>query len=86
MRGFSANELPGREGVMYTIREKGTGTPVLLMSEMERYYDRGNGTLQLWGNAVYKPSKFPRTLWIRLSSTSLKHGATMAMSARRIRL
>lgn len=25
--GFSAYELPGREGVMYTIREKGTGTP-----------------------------------------------------------
>ena len=57
--GFSANELPGREGVMYTIREKGTGTPVLLMSEMERYYDRGNGTLQLWGNAVYKTIKIP---------------------------
>ena len=29
------------------------------MSEMERYYDRGNGTLQLWGNAVYKTIKIP---------------------------
>ena len=57
--GFVGEELPGREGVMYTIREKGTGTPVLLMSEMERYYDRGNGTLQLWGNAVYKTIKIP---------------------------
>ena len=57
--GFVGEELPGREGAMYVIREKGTGTPVLLMSEMERYYDRGNGTLQLWGNAVYKTIKIP---------------------------
>lgn len=57
--GFSAYELPGREGVMYTIREKGTGTPVLLMSDMERYYERSNGVMALWGNAVYKTIKIP---------------------------
>ena len=57
--GFSAYELPGREGVMYTIREKGTGTPVLLMSEMERYYERSDGVMALWGNAVYRTIKIP---------------------------
>ena len=57
--GFSANELPGREGVMYTIREKGTGTPVLLMSEMVRYHERSDGIIELWGNAVYKTIKIP---------------------------
>ncbi|MDG0895564.1 hypothetical protein P6U21_30855, partial [Bacillus paranthracis] len=32
--GFVGEELPGREGAMYVIREKGTGTPVLAMSDM----------------------------------------------------
>lgn len=33
--GFVGEELPGREGAMYVIREKGTGTPVLAMSDMK---------------------------------------------------
>ena len=36
-QGFVGTDIPGVEGMMYVIREKGTGSPVLVMSEMKRY-------------------------------------------------
>ena len=57
--GFSANELPGREGVMYTIREKGTGTPVLAMSDMKSYYEGPDGVTRLEGGTLYRAIKIP---------------------------
>ena len=36
-QGFVGTDIPGAEGMMYVIREKGTGSPVLVMSEMKRY-------------------------------------------------
>ena len=57
--GFSAYELPGREGVMYTIREKGTGTPVLAMSDMKSYYESPDGVTRLEGGTLYRTIKIP---------------------------
>ena len=36
-QGFVGTDIPGAEGMMYVIREKGTGSPVLVMSEMKHY-------------------------------------------------
>ena len=36
-QGFVGTDIPGVEGMMYVIREKGTGSPVLVMSEMKHY-------------------------------------------------
>ena len=57
--GFVGEELPGREGVMYVIREKGTGTPVLAMSDMKRYYEGPDGVTRLEGGTLYRTIKIP---------------------------
>ena len=57
--GFVGEELPGREGVMYVIREKGTGTPVLAMSDMKSYYEGPDGVTRLEGGTLYRTIKLP---------------------------
>ena len=57
--GFVGEELPGREGVMYVIREKGTGTPVLAMSDMKSYYESPDGVTRLEGGTLYRTIKIP---------------------------
>ena len=57
--GFVGEELPGREGAMYVIREKGTGTPVLLMSDMKSYYESPDGVTRLEGGTLYRTIKIP---------------------------
>nr|WP_298699277.1 hypothetical protein [uncultured Rothia sp.] len=57
--GFVGEELPGREGAMYVIREKGTGTPVLAMSDMKSYYEGPDGVTRLEGGTLYRTIKIP---------------------------
>ena len=57
--GFVGEELPGREGAMYVIREKGTGTPVLAMSDMKSYYEGPDGVTRLEGGTLYRAIKIP---------------------------
>ena len=57
--GFVGEELPGREGAMYVIREKGTGTPVLAMSDMKSYYESPDGVTRLEGGTLYRTIKLP---------------------------
>ena len=57
--GFVGEELPGREGAMYVIREKGTGTPVLAMSDMKSYYESPDGVTRLEGGTLYRTIKIP---------------------------
>ena len=57
--GFLGEELPGREGAMYVIREKGTGTPVLAMSDMKSYYESPDGVTRLEGGTLYRTIKIP---------------------------
>ena len=57
--GFVGEELPGREGAMYVIREKGTGTPVLAMSDMGSYYESPDGVTRLEGGTLYRTIKIP---------------------------
>ena len=57
--GFVGEELPGREGAMYVIREKGTGTPVLAMSDMKSYYEGPDGVTRLEGGTLYRTIKLP---------------------------
>ena len=57
--GFVGEELPGREGAMYVIREKGTGTPVLAMSDMKSYYEDPDGVTRLEGGTLYRTIKIP---------------------------
>ena len=57
--GFVGEELPGREGAMYVIREKGTGTPVLTMSDMKSYYEGPDGVTRLEGGTLYRTIKLP---------------------------
>ncbi|WP_315260151.1 S-layer homology domain-containing protein [Rothia mucilaginosa] len=57
--GFVGEELPGREGVMYVIREKGTATPVLALSDMKSYYEGPDGVTRLEGGTLYRTIKIP---------------------------
>ena len=57
--GFVGEELPGREGVMYVIREKGTATPVLALSDMKSYYEGPDGVTRLEGGTLYRTIKLP---------------------------
>lgn len=86
-QGFVGTDIPGVEGMMYVIREKGTGSPVLVMSEMKRYvHGDDEYETSMEEASLSSISRFPRTRWIRPSSTSLRHGATTVTPARRIRL
>ena len=44
---------------MYVIREKGTGTPVLAMSDMKSYYESPDGVTRLEGGTLYRTIKIP---------------------------
>ena len=57
--GFVGEELPGREGVMYVIREKGTATPVLALSDMKSYHEGPDGVTRLEGGTLYRTIKIP---------------------------
>ena len=57
--GFNG-DLPGAKGMMYLIREKGTGSPVLAMSDMKYYqYDKENYTNFLEGGFAFITIKIP---------------------------
>ena len=58
--GFVGEELPGREGAMYVIREKGTGTPVLAMSDMKSYYEGPDGVTRPGGRHSLPHHQDPR--------------------------
>ncbi len=44
---------------MYVIREKGTATPVLALSDMKSYYEGPDGVTRLEGGTLYRTIKIP---------------------------
>ena len=57
--GFNG-DLPGAKGMMYLIREKGTGSPVLVMSDMKYYhYDKETYSNTLEGGFAFVTIKIP---------------------------
>ena len=57
--GFNG-DLPGAKGMMYLIREKGTGSPVLAMSDMKYYqYDKETYSNILEGGFAFVTIKIP---------------------------
>ncbi|WP_315432602.1 peptidase [uncultured Rothia sp.] len=57
--GFNGH-LPGAKGMMYLIREKGTGSPVLVMSDMKYYqYDKETYSNTLEGGFAFVTIKIP---------------------------
>ena len=71
--GFVGEELPGREGAMYVIREKGSNTPVLATSDIIEFdhptqasaYRDGNlnGTVNLPANTLNASKKYVIEVW-----------------------
>ena len=58
-QGFVGTDIPGVEGMMYVIREKGTGSPVLVMSEMKRYVHDDEYERSLEGGFAFVNLKIP---------------------------
>ena len=71
--GFVGEELPGREGAMYVIREKGSNTPVLATSDIIEFdhptqasaYRDGNlyGNVHLPANTLDASKKYVIEVW-----------------------